>query len=233
VSLLSKLFGRRTTEPTKLQRVIERLDPERVMNEAMQQRDDNLRAPAAIALTIVMTAGKFARRVEASNAEARKQIGGPGTSAVSYDVLVFEAAAYCCRQLMRDHLSASEDDEIEDSAVSDDPCFEALRDAAHLTGGLMADYTAFDLPEGFFLNRVISYDPKLKPHNPPPTEWQDFEIVLSCALEGRTPAAGRGGRISLDLALGIALKLNAPRFQSIMVPALLETSRRLYDHDWV
>lgn len=128
---------------------------------------------------------------------------------------------------MRNHLSHDNDDDEDDE--EDDPYFETLRDAAHLTGSIVNNEAGFDLPPEMFGNRLILYG--LKRHTIE-AELAAFESILSCSIEAGSPAGGRSNNVSLDLALGVALKMQIPLFYSTMTPALHETCRRLYEYDW-
>lgn len=219
MTLLSRLFGKARPQG-KLQTLIEKLDFERVY-EIAKERDESMRVPTAISLALLVVVGKFCRELRDTLAKFNKTMRSLRPSKAPYDVVAYEAAAFFHYSLMRDHLS-SESDEDED-----DPYFDALRDAAHLTSGLVNDAANFDVPTEMFSARMIRYG--LKRHTIE-AELGEFESILSASIEAEAPV--RSERVSLDLPLGVALKIEIPVFYSTMIPALRETCRRLYDYDW-
>lgn len=227
MTLLSRLFGKPKPRG-KLETLIEKLDFDKVY-EIAKERDEAMRTPTAISLALLVVVGKFCRSLRDSVARFNKMLRAPEPSAVLYDVVAYEAAAFFHYSLMRDHLSNENDDEDEDDGGEHDPYFDSLRDAAHLTSAIVNDDAAFDLPPEMFRNRILLYG--LKRHTIE-AELAEFQSILSCSIEAGTPAGGRSDRVSLDLPLGVALKTDIPIFYSTMIPALRETCRRLYNYDW-
>ena len=101
-----------------------------------------------------------------------------------------------------------------------------LRGAAHLSSGLLGQFTDFELPERYFMKRVLFYSLPGRRSR----VVDEFEAILSCALEGGSPRAGLRGPLSLNLGLGLALRASISGFCEHMIPALSVASRQTFDH---
>jgi hypothetical protein len=225
MTLRSRLFGKPTPQG-KLETLIEKLDFDGVY-EIAKERDEPMRVPTAISLALLVVVGKFCRELREALATFNKTMGSPHPSTAPYDVVAYEAAAFFHYSLMHDHLSSESDEDDEEDRDEDNPYLDALRDAAHLTSGLVNDAAKFDVPPEMFSARMIRYGLK---HHTIEAELGEFEWILSASIEAGAPV--RSERVSLDLPLGVALRIEIPVFYSTMIPALRETCRRLYDYDW-
>lgn len=225
MTLLSRLFGKHRPRG-KLETLIEKFDFDKVY-EIAKERDESTRVPVAISLAVLVVVGKFCRELQETVALFNKQMRSQKPFTAPYDVVAYEAAAFFHYSLMRDYLSSGSDEADDEDTNDDDPYFDALREAARLTGGLVNDSAGFDDSPDIFRARMIRYG--LKQHTIE-AELAEFELILSASIEAGAPV--RSNRLSLDLPLGVALKLQIPVFYTHMMPALRETSRRIYDYQW-
>lgn len=225
MTLLSRLLGK-TRPQGKLEALIEKLDFDNVYQIA-KERELSMRAPSAISLSLLVVVGKFCRELQDTISKLRKTMRAPTPSTAPYDVVAYEAAAFFHFSLMREYLSPESDGDDEEERDNDDPYFDALREAAQLTGGLVNDAAKFDVPPDMFSARMIRYGLTKRTME---AELGEFESLLRASIETGTPV--RKGGVSFDLPLGVALKLEILAFYSTMIPALRETCRRIYDYDW-
>ncbi len=117
MTLLSRLLGKRKAQG-KLEALIERLDFDKVYQIA-KERDESMRLPTAISLTVLVVVGKFCRELKDTLAKLNMKVGAPEPSTAPYDVVAYEAAAFFHYSLMRDNLSAETDDEDEEDRDDD------------------------------------------------------------------------------------------------------------------
>jgi hypothetical protein len=225
MTLLSRLLGDRTRRG-KLETLIENIDFDNVYTIA-KEREPSLRTPTAISLALLVVVGKFCRELQNTIAKLNETMRASKRSKAPYDVVAYEAAAFFHYALMREYPSPETDEDEGEERHGDDPYFDALREAAQLTGGLVNDAAKFDVPPGMFNARMIRYGVLTGTME---AELREFELLLSASIEAGKPV--KEGSISLDLALGVALKLETLAFYSTMIPALRETCRRLYAYQW-
>lgn len=217
---------------TPLQDFIGRLGPESLWRLTEQVSKPELRAPSAVSLSVLMMAGHFHDKLSQTIRDVVK--GAEPQKTLPFDVVAFEAAAFCHYQLMADDLTSdfADNDEWEDDDVIDSDestpttYFEANRDAVHFSASFLNDYCrSWNLPEEFFLNRVVSYSASTKDVAP----LAMFERLLSGGIQEDVPIR-RQGPPPLDLPLTLGVKAYIAIFQRTMIPGLAETCRRLVDH---
>jgi hypothetical protein len=119
------------------------------------------------------------------------------------------------------------DDDESDEPIDEDPYFATLRTAAHISGGIVANHTDFELADNFFMRRVSSYT---LGEGEGENFVSRFQALLASSIEGGTRHAGRSNSLSLDMALTLGLTATVLPFCSTMLPALRAVARNAYDH---
>ena len=141
------------------------------------------------------------------------------TVAIMHDVATIEAAAFCHFQLIKSYLR--EDEKPPDA----DPAFVCLKNSMAMTARFINTHGTFDLPATFFMDRANYYAKHLLED-----EFDKFEETLIDSIFSGGPAFPKQVREALEgeLAVDIAVRLNARIFSGTSLPALMEFSDRLW-----
>jgi hypothetical protein len=151
-----------------------------------------------------------------------QQATGASDPPFLYDVVAFEAAAYCHYWLMSQHLQANDGDDDSDGY------FECLKDAAHLTNALIRSKTNFGLVDDFLVNRMMSYaqrDTRTKANYGAP---EKFATTLAGSLRQGAPGASPKSPDVESLLAGLSVTTYVPIFQHTYLDALPRTARALF-----
>ena len=136
---------------TRLERFVRKIDAASAEKACEKATQKTHRASMAISLLTLYATQQFCDSLQGALARAPKAFRP--RQRPSFDVVMFEGAAYAHYYLMKDYFPAG--DECED-----DSHFACLSDAAYLTGSMISAHTDFKLPEGFFYTRTWSYGRK-------------------------------------------------------------------------
>ncbi|MBY0494519.1 MAG: hypothetical protein K2Y23_09900 [Cyanobacteria bacterium] len=200
-----------------------RLTPEDAIKALESSPSEDLRLAAGISILTLFIAQKLHTEVmtlvDALPSAVRKTAVNP-----AHDVVVFEAAAYCHFQLMKEYLGD------EDDSHDGDYYFNALREAVHLTSALLKSHTEFSVDERLFANRVIRYSMKVGPLAVR-DETAELEALVLQSLQKGSPIGAAHAPTLLNLALGIALKTAIAIFHNTWMTPLRQTAQNLHQYD--
>jgi hypothetical protein len=203
---------------------LQTLSPREIQSAAFKAKGQELRIATLLSLTVLAAARDLAVDVPDTIQSFAKRMRAPPQNQSIFDIVVFETAAFAHYALMAPYLT---DDDESDEPVDEDPYFATLRTGAHISGGIVASHTDFELPDNFFMHRVSSYTlVEVEGEN----FFNRFQALLASSMEGGTPHAGRSNSLSLDMALTLGLAATVLPFCSTMLPALTAVARNAYDH---
>ena len=198
--------------------------------------EPSLRLPSALSITVLYTTHKFALGALEIASSVGKSSGVP-PNRVSYDVVVFEAAAYAHGWLMKESLGKTLGNLDDESYQRDNrnisypdhnhddkeqAYFRVLKDSVHVTNGLIRSDTNFEVHEDFFLNRVKSYASSTAD-----VAAQFERILVPSIVKGSPSIRGRDAQFG-GLPLELAVKTYVPVFQQTLAD-LTQTAKDLYD----
>lgn len=218
---------------SELDRVLSAMDHHFIYAQAKEAKTSDLRIATAISFTALMEAGRFTRDLFTGLREAPNPVSTDLRSGSSFDAGVFETAAFIHYSLLAKYLGspddeAGDDDDLDEDKDSDeaDPYFVAVRDAHHLTGGILNSLVSFGANEEVFLNRPIAY--AMRGRQVALVEM--FEGVLIEAVETGVPATLHSKTVSLSLGLTLIAGLRARNFFVTKLPALVKLTRNVVEH---
>jgi len=136
---------------TRLERFVRKIDAASAEKACEKAKTETHRTSMAISLLTLYSTQQFCDNLQDALIRVPKPFRP--LQRPSFDVVMFEGAAYAHYYLMKDYFPA--EDECED-----DPHLSCLSDAAYLTGSMIGAHTDFKLPEGFFYTRTWSYGRK-------------------------------------------------------------------------
>ena len=204
-----------------LRKVIAELSME-AASQAFESSNRSERLASAISIAILFTAGQFSETVAAHlrslpRESTERDLTEPSLAAV-YDVAVVEAAAFCYFHLLRPFFRD------EDKPPEGGHLFACLKDSMAITTDFVATQTALQLSSDFFMDRARYYV-----RNVLEDEYDKFEETLIDSIVNGRPALPKQFRDALqgELAVDIAVRLNARIFIGTSVPDLIEFSDRL------
>jgi hypothetical protein len=219
MSIFTRLFSARP-KPGALEVFLSELTPATIRSASVNGRDEEMRVATAISLLIFAAVYPFASNLIASTKKLSQIAGSKTVPAVAFDVVVFEAAAFCHHALLEPFLGESHDES------EDDQYFAVLQSSVHLSAAVLRRFTHFDLSENFFMNRISSYSLASGRSNPA----TKFETILSGAIEGGSPKSGLRGPLSLDVGVTLVLKTAIPAFCTHSVRALSVSARQTFEN---
>jgi hypothetical protein len=186
----------------------------------------------ASSLVVMASADRFAVSLRDNVIENRKSVG---TTALPLDALydraVLESTAFTHFLLMREYLMMGDYDSAEDDAP--DKHQEGLRDAAELSGWLLADYFTPPLPKEIVLKRMMNYGTVRKGPDALREAAGRFERILANSLlsEGislKVPADRMGG-MDVELAVKLQSGLHCKWFLEAIEPLVNQLALQCRD----
>lgn len=215
---LKGILGRSTS--SSLETFIRAVDAKLAEGKAPsveKQTDELSQAFSLVSLTVAGRLHGCIAELSKAMPKGLKRSAGP-----SYDLVTFEAAAYCHYFTMKEYLRLDEDDD-----QSEDSYFGCLRRSTFLTAALLKSYVDFQLPaEEFFSNRAVSYG------LPGRSVRQDAERLgqLILASKDGRPATQIKTQIDLEDFLPIVLNPAIAVWHASHLEAMVESFHRVYEH---
>jgi hypothetical protein len=238
MAFFSKIFGKAERTATPLEKLLQTISPENAMRGYYLVEDPELRLPSAISMMVLRTTHRFCLGMFKMTKSMGDSTGLPSMNP-PYDVMAFEAAAYCHYWLMRDCSTDSEncfgEADFQKDGVSDcaedtregDPYFHTLRVSTNLTNSLIVGYTNFNLHKHYFVRRVGSYLGLGQAGRTHREVAALFERKLISSIMKGAPASGSKESTLGNLPLGLAAKSYIPIYHQSHLIALAEAAKNL------
>jgi hypothetical protein len=204
-----------------LRKVITELSME-AASQAFESPNKSERLASAISIATLFTAGQFsatvAEHLRSLPRESTEHDLSERSFATVYDVAVVEAAAFCYFQLLRLFFRD------EDKPPEGGHLFACLKDSMAMTADFVDTRAGFQLSPDFFMDRARFYERHVLED-----EYDKFEETLIDSIGNGSPALPKQFREALqgELAVDVAVRLNARIFIGTSVSSLIEFSDRL------
>jgi hypothetical protein len=191
-------------------------------SQAFESSNKSIRLASAISIATLFTAGQFsetvAEHLRSLPRESTEHDLSERSLAAMYDVAVVEAAAFCYFHLLRPFLRG------EGKPPEGVHLFACLKDSMAKTADFVDARAGFPLSADFFMDRARFYEQHVLED-----EYEKFEETLIDSIAGARPGLPKQFREGLrgELAVDIAVRLNARIFIGTSVPSLIEFSDQL------
>lgn len=170
----------------------------------------------SLSVTILSFSGKFIDELRRIYPKLDEEFPGK-MGWQTYDIVAFEAAAWCHFYLLRDYLKDADSDDDEDSS---DVYTECLRESVLYTDRFLKKFIGTqNLPDDFFIVRVYSYGL---------TGWEGFLKHLVASLVHGIPERRSRLEIGDGLFLTIALTAHIATFTTNSLDRLEQGAKEIY-----
>ncbi len=237
----SNLF-RKKAQLTPLGQILKSFTRENVLREYGNSDREKLRVAMATSRLVLAAANDFCSALVSPKSIYGSKLSS-GTRLATYDVAVWEIAAYCHYWLMKEllldekldedeRLCNREEEEGEQEKYTESARCSELIASTLLSGEFISEFTQFKKPAKFFGNRAMSFCRSSDSRIDIPILASRLERILYCSIQAGKPVPA-SERKSEDADLETTLTLSVELLHLTMLPALFHLVDQLFERSQI